>query len=115
MIEFVRNRKKCRISKLFDLLFRGVRVNYVIYGDSQQLSDLRRKDWSVVGAGYALSLKPLLHYETRLTIDGPFPLTFLVLSILESLDASFQQIRHATIPALYIPAQTHFENYFRSC
>lgn len=54
-------------------------------------------------------------YETRLIIDGPFPLTFLVLSILESLDASFQQIRHATIPALYIPAQTRFENYFRSC
>lgn len=114
MIEFVRNRKKCRISKLFDLLFRGVRVNYVIYGNSQQLSDRQRKDWSVV-AGYALPLKPLLHYEMRLTIDGPFPLTFLVLSILESLDAPFQQIRHATIPALYIPAQTRFENYFRSC
>lgn len=68
MIEFVRNRKKCRISKLFDLLFRGVRVNYVIYGNSQQLSDRQRKDWSVV-AGYALPLKPLLHYGLRNASD----------------------------------------------
>lgn len=54
---------------MFDLLFRGVRVNYVIYGNSQQLSDLRRKDWFVVGAGYALPLKPLLHYGLRNASD----------------------------------------------
>ena len=68
MIEFVRNRKTYRISKLFDQKFRGVRVNYVIYGNSQQLSDRQRKDWSVV-AGYALPLKPLLHYGLRNASD----------------------------------------------
>lgn len=49
-------------------------------------------------------------YETRLTIDGPFPLTTLVLSVFDSLSLPVlvDSSRHSVIYA------RRFENYFPS-